>query len=93
MDIDFIMSDPQYKLAGLTFRRVRGGGAANGSSNLPKEKIKIEEDAQSGATTIHFKDKYADHGKKNSWSWEIYILVQDYTGAIGVIDPDVENQD
>ena len=44
--------------------------------------------------TIKIRDRCKDKGGPGTFVWEIYIVIQqDSTGAIGIIDPDIENQD
>ena len=97
MLIDFFMPFSvahQYRLAGISFRRCVGSGPANGHSNLPKDKIFIKQD--NNGTTISIKDLWVDHGKPGTpkWlGWEMYLFVQDSGGDIGIIDPDILNEE
>jgi hypothetical protein len=81
-----------FRLAGIAFRRVRGGGPANGHQNMPKEDIRVTE-LQDGSSTIHVTNHWNDHGPANTWNWDFFIMIQDEGGDIGIIDPDIENQD
>jgi hypothetical protein len=95
MDIDFDLPAGAYSLAGIAFRRVRGSGPGNGSDNLKKENIRLEQ-RPDGSSTIHVKDSWASHRKQGSndrWSWDFYIIVQDAGGGVGIIDPDIENEE
>jgi hypothetical protein len=93
VNIDFhLPPGSPFRLAGIAFRRVRGGGAANGHGNLPKENIRITED-EDGSSTIHVTNTWTNHGPANTWNWDFFIMVQDEGGDLGIIDPDIENQD
>jgi hypothetical protein len=92
MDIRFnLPKGSPFRLAGILFKRVRGSGAANGHGNLPKQHIKLDEGAD-GESSVRVRDTYQDRGTPNTWNWDFYLVVQDESGNIGIIDPDIENQ-
>jgi hypothetical protein len=81
----------RYRLAGVAFKMVRGKKDSNGHRNMPKEDIRLTQRAD-GSSTIYVTNRRVDFGEANSWNWDFFLMVQDDTGAIGIIDPDIENQ-
>lgn len=92
MKIDFDLNDTKYRLAGIAFRRVRGNGPGNGHGNMPKGAITVEE-RFNGTSTVHVQNTWDNHGQPNTFTWDFFIFVQDESGDVGIIDPDIENRD
>lgn len=91
MLIDFVLQSPGYTFAGIAFRLVNGGGPGNGSDDMKKEHITID----ATGMKLSIKDSWANHGKpsSNPWNWDFYIIVQNDSGNIGIIDPDIQNEE
>ena len=95
MEVEFnLAAGSAYRFAGIAFRRVRGSGSGNGHKNFPKEKILITERAD-GSSAIRVKDAWVDHSPKGThkFNWDFYLIIQDSSGFIGIIDPDIENEE
>ena len=81
-----------YRFAGVAFKGVRGSGDATGHGNFPKHHIQLKE-RNDGSSSIFVQDVWGNHGPANTWNWDFYLIIQDEAGDIGIIDPDIENQD
>ncbi len=106
VEVEFkMLGATTYRLAGIAFRnssaafrlhqkgtKTRRDEHGNGSENMPKDSILINESGN-GDTTIQITDDFSTHGvPPNQPTWEFYLLVQDSHGFVGIIDPDIENQ-
>lgn len=76
---------------GISFTQVRGDGDPDGTLNfpLPSRELKMN-------STHYFlscDDEFDLHGGEGAFVWKCSIVIQKQDGAIGIIDPHIENQD
>lgn len=76
---------------GLSFKQTVGSIDPKGKNNMPKDQIKITEPPNSGPT-LQFRDNCTNKGSAGTLVWKYYLVIQDSTGVVGIIDPEIENQ-
>lgn len=73
-----------------------GSGAASAILSLPRNGVTYGVDsAASGSTNpipfVQVQDTFSKGPSGDGPNWKYYIIIQDNFGSIGVIDPDIEN--
>ena len=86
IDLEFrILPAGQFSPAGIAYKQVAGTGDKNGKSNFDLGSLT--------ASTITIMNKMTNSGSGDSAPrWEFFILIQDQNGALGIIDPEIENE-
>ncbi len=84
IDLEFrILPAGQFFPAGIAYKQVAGASDKNCKSNFDLGSLT--------ASTIT--NKMANSGSGDSAPrWEFFILIQDQNGALGIIDPEIENE-
>jgi hypothetical protein len=93
-DTDIIFAFPAgtaFSPIGISHLQKSGRGDSCGKGNFPKQHIAIN-DQDDGSATIKIRDKCRDRGAPGALVWEIYIAIQNTSGAIGIIDPEISNE-
>ena len=86
IDLEFtILPAGQFLPAGIAYKQVAGATDPKGKKNFDLGTL--------AGNTITIRDKLVDKGNSGSAPrWEFFITIQDSTGALGIIDPDIENE-
>ncbi len=86
IDLEFtILPAGQFSPAGIAYTQATGTGDRNGKSNFDLGALT--------SSTITITNKLKDSGSgANAPRWKFFVLVQDQSGALGIIDPEIENE-
>ncbi len=76
---------------GITFRQVEGTGDPDGTLNFPLSSRILGMNSSHRFLVID--DLHYLHGAPNAFVWKCCVVIQKQDGAIGIIDPHIENQD
>jgi len=94
--LNYVFADTTIRPIGIAFEADHipgGGGSGIGNNNMPYADIRLLAASGSTGATIQVPDLYVSNVVSHGASWEYYLVFQTTTGAIGIIDPEVENDD
>ncbi len=95
--IDFVFSDVSIRPIGIAFKYGGEGSlpSVRADSNVPLGKIGLFPDGKHNniGSTLRIYDSFTDDRKRDrkAIKWSYYIFFQTALGAVGVIDPQLEN--
>jgi hypothetical protein len=81
IDLQFTILPAGFLPAGVIYKQIAGASDPKGKKNFNLGGL--------AGNTITIQDKMVDKGTQR---WEFFVTIQDSTGAIGIIDPDIENE-